>query len=142
MTITLDQAKGIIAGAFAYASRTSLKPLAVAVLDAGGHLVAYERQDGSSNLRFHIAFGKANGALGMGRGGRTLAAMAQNSPHFVAAVTVAAGGAFIPVPGGILINDPEGGFLGAIGVSGDTADNDELAGVAGATEAGLTTTVD
>ncbi|HWL42058.1 MAG TPA: heme-binding protein [Ilumatobacter sp.] len=140
MKLTLETARTVIAETFKAAAADGLKPLAVIVLDSAGLPVAYERQDGSSNLRYPIAHGKAYGALGFGVGSRALAGMAQANPAFVAGATAAFGGALIPAPGGVLIDDPDGGYLGAIGVSGDTADNDEKAAVAGATAAGLTVT--
>ena len=113
------------------------KPLTVVVLDAGGHVVAAEREDGASNKRFEIAFGKAHGALSVGFGSRTLMARAEAQPYFVAAVTSAIGGALIPVPGGVLVRDASGTLLGAVGISGDSSDNDEAAALAGIEEAGL-----
>jgi uncharacterized protein GlcG (DUF336 family) len=90
-------------------------------------VVAAEREDGSSNKRFEIAFGKAHGALAFGMGSRALMARAEQQPYFIAAATTAVGGALIPVPGGVLARDGAGTLLGAVGVSGDTSDNDEAA---------------
>lgn len=115
-----------------------MKPLSIVVLDAGGHVTAFEREDGSSNKRFEIAFGKAHGALALGIGSRALMARAEQQPYFVAAVTNAIGGALVPVPGGVLITDGSGALLGAVGVTGDISDNDEIAAVAGITQAGFT----
>jgi uncharacterized protein GlcG (DUF336 family) len=108
-----------------------LGPLTVVVLDGGGHVKAAERQDGSSNLRFEVAHGKAYGALGLGMGSRALMARALEQPFFVAAVNGVFGGALVPVPGGVLVRDEEGRLVGAVGVSGDTSDNDEQAACAG-----------
>jgi uncharacterized protein GlcG (DUF336 family) len=138
MSLTLDQARIIVAGTFDEAQRRSLKPLSVAVLDAGGHLTAFERQDGSSNHRFQIAHGKAHGALALGVGSRALMARAEQQPYFVAAAAAAIGGALVPVPGGVLVKAADGATIGAVGVTGDTSDNDELAAVAGIEAAGLT----
>ena len=138
MTITLDQARRIIAAALATASEEGYKSLSVAVLDAGGHLRAFERQDGASNMRFQIAHGKAYGALALGLGIRALMARAVEQPYFVAAAAAAIGGALVPVPGGVLVKDEAGDTLGAVGVSGDTSDNDERAAVAGIRAVGLT----
>jgi uncharacterized protein GlcG (DUF336 family) len=135
--ISLDVARRIIAGALGHAEAAGLAPLAVAVLDRGGRLKAFERADGASNLRFEVAFGKANGALGLGVGSRALMARAEQQPFFVAAVNGAFGGALIPVPGGVLVRDGEGALIGAVGVSGDTSDNDEAAAVDGVQAAGL-----
>lgn len=136
MSLTLDTARTIIAGARAAGSRQGFKPLTVVVLDAGGHVLAVEREDGSSNKRFEVAHGKAHGALALGLGSRALMARAEQQPWFIASVTAAVGGALIPVPGGVLVRDADGTLLGAVGISGDTSDNDEAAAVE-AIEAGL-----
>jgi uncharacterized protein GlcG (DUF336 family) len=137
MTIDLQTARTIVAEALAAARAKGFKPLTVVVLDAGGHLVAAEREDGSSNKRFEIASGKAQGALALGMGSRALMARAEQQPYFIAAATAAVGGALIPVPGGVLVRDTAGALLGAVGVSGDTSDNDETAAAAGIEAAGL-----
>jgi len=135
--ISLDMARTIIAGALGYAEAAGLAPLAVAILDRGGHLKAFERADGSSNLRFEVAFGKANGALGLGVGSRALMARAEQQPAFVTALSGVFGGGLVPVPGGVLVRDRAGALIGAVGVSGDTSDNDEAAAVAGIEAAGF-----
>jgi uncharacterized protein GlcG (DUF336 family) len=135
--ITLDQARAIIAGTRAAGREQGFKPLTVVVLDAGGHVVAAEKEDGSSTKRFEIAFGKAHGAIAFGLGSRTLYERAQEHPTFIGSVTVAIGGALVPAPGGVLIRDAEGTLLGAVGVSGDNSDNDETAALAAIESAGL-----
>jgi uncharacterized protein GlcG (DUF336 family) len=135
--ITLEQARAIIAGVLNEGRRKELAPLSVVVLDAGGHVKAFECEDGASNLRFEIAHGKAYGALGMGVGSRALMARAEQQPYFVTAVTAAFGGALIPVPGGVLISDSDQVVIGAVGVTGDNSDNDEVAAVAGIEAAGF-----
>ena len=137
MSIDLQTARTIVAEALAAARAKGFKPLTVAVFDAGGHLVAAEREDGSSNKRFEIASGKAQGALALGMGSRALMARAEQQPYFIAAATSAIGGSLIPVPGGVLVRDTAGSLVGAVGVSGDTSDNDEIAAVAGIEAAGL-----
>ncbi len=138
MTIDLQTARTLIEGSRAAGRDKGFKPLTVVVLDAGGHVVAAEREDGSSNKRFEIAFGKAHGALALGMGSRSLMARAEQQAYFIAAATAAIGGALVPVPGGVLVRDGGGVLLGAVGVSGDTSDNDEAAAVAGIEAAGLT----
>lgn len=135
--LTLDQARTIIAAARAHGKTAGFKPLSVVVLDRGGNVTAFEREDGSSNKRFEIAFGKANGALALGMGSRALMARAESQAYFVAAATSAIGGALIPVPGGVLVKSAEGAVMGAVGISGDTSDNDEAAAVAGIAVVGL-----
>lgn len=136
--LTLDVARNIIAGTRAHGSEAGLKPLTVVVLDAGGHVVAVEREDGASIGRFAIGLGKAHGALSLGMGSRSIMARAEQQAYFIAAVTSAVGGSLVPVPGGVLVKDDAGGVIGAVGVTGDTSDNDEAAAVAGIEGAGLT----
>ena len=136
-TLLLQQADRIIESALAHAKEMGLAPLSVAVLDAGGHLVAFKRQDRSGILRPQIAHGKAWGALGMGAGGRTLAQRAEMTPAFFTALASASGGQMIPVPGGVLIRGDGGEIIGAVGISGDQPGNDEACAVCGITEAGL-----
>ncbi len=134
--MNLDLARAIIAGALNHRAAQGLQPLCVAVLDAGGHLVAFEREDGVANRRFDVAHGKAYGAISVGVNSRTLGVMAIERPHFMNGVTAAIGGALVPVAGGVLIVD-SGRTIGAVGVSGDTSDNDEAAALAGIHAAGL-----
>lgn len=129
--MNLDVARAIIAAALAKGKSEGFAPLTVVVLDAGGHVVAVEREDGSSNRRFDIAYGKAHGAVSLGVGSRALSVRAQAEPHFIASATAAIGGSLIPVPGGVLVQDAAGRLVGAVGVSGDKSDNDEIAAVAG-----------
>ena len=137
MSIGLETAKSITAGVRAAGKDHGLKPLTVVVLDAGGHVISVEREDGSSNNRFEIAFGKAYGALALGMGSRSLMARAEQQAYFITAATAAIGGRLIPVPGGVLVKDDSGSVVGCVGVSGDTSDNDELAAVAGITSVSL-----
>ncbi|MGH3209266.1 MAG: GlcG/HbpS family heme-binding protein [Trebonia sp.] len=137
MSIGLETAKSIIAGARAAAKEYGLKPLTVVVLDSGGHVVSVEREDGSANNRFEIAFGKAYGALALGMGSRSLMARAEQQPYFISAAAAAIGGRLIPVPGGVLVKDEAGMVVGCVGVSGDTSDNDELAAISGVKSASL-----
>ncbi|TIV44778.1 MAG: heme-binding protein [Mesorhizobium sp.] len=127
--LTLEVANSIINRACSAASGKGLKALSVAVLDAGGHLVAFQKQDGASMLRFEIAFGKAYGALAVGFGSRWLDKASADRPHFVAGLTAIAGGKIVPVPGGVLVRDQAGRLLGAVGITGDTSDNDEAVAV-------------
>jgi uncharacterized protein GlcG (DUF336 family) len=136
-TLTLAKARKILNTALAHAEEKALKPLAVVVLDERGVIKAAASQDGTSLMRFEVAFGKAFGALGMGVGSRTIGKMAGERPHFVSAYVDATGGRCVPVPGGVLIKDAKGAVLGAVGISGDTSDADEAAAVTGITAGGL-----
>lgn len=137
MSLTLDQARTIITAARAHGQAQGFAPLAVAVLDAGGHLTAFDREDGASTHRFAIAHGKAHGAIALGVGSRALMARAEQQPYFVTAAAAAIGGSLVPVPGGVLVRDADGTVLGAVGVTGDTSDNDEACAVAGIEAAGF-----
>lgn len=142
MSIDLQTARTILAAALSTGREKGFKPLTVVVLDTGGHVVAAEREDGSSMGRFDIAFGKARGALALGMGSRALMARAEQQAYFIAAATAATGGSLVPVPGGVLVRDPAGQLRGAVGVSGDTSDNDESAAVAGIEAANLVAQVE
>ncbi len=135
--LTLDVANALVHAALAKGRALGLAPLTVAVLDAGGHLVAFQRSDNSGILRFDIAFGKAWGALGMGFGSRELFARAQGNPSFIGAISAASGGRLVPVPGGVLIRNAAGTLLGAVGISGDVSDADEACALAGIAAVGL-----
>jgi len=135
--LNLEAARTIIAAALAHRAENGMNPMCVAVLDAGGHLVAFEREDGVANRRFDIAHAKAYGAISIGVNSRTLGTMAIDRPHFVNGVTAAIGGALVPVAGGVIII-ADGRAIGAVGISGDTSDNDEAAAIAGIRAAGLT----
>ncbi len=135
--LTLDAASTIVDAALAAGRASDQMPLTVAVLDAGGHLVAFKRENGSGILRPNIAIGKAWGALGMGMSSRLLRDRLTDRPAFIGALAAASGGKLIPVPGGVLIRDADGGVVGAVGISGDASDKDEYCAIAGVRAAGL-----
>jgi uncharacterized protein GlcG (DUF336 family) len=134
--LTLDVARKILDAALAKAVEKKLKPLVVMVLDARGCVKLSAAQDGTSLLRSEIAQGKAYGALAMGMGSRALFQRAQEQAYFIGAVNTLAQGRLVPVPGGVLIQSG-GALLGAVGISGDTSDNDEACAIAGIEAAGL-----
>jgi len=135
--LSLDIARKILDASLAKVIEMKLKPMVITVLDARGCVKASLAQDGTSLMRGEVAHGKAYGALAMGLGSRALFKRAEEQPFFIDAVNTMARGALIPVPGGVLIQDQSGGLLGAVGISGDTSDNDEIAAVAGIEAAGL-----
>ncbi len=136
MRMTLQTASTIVDAALKAGREHGFLPLTVAVLDAGGHLVAFKREDGAGILRFDIAYGKAWGALGMGFGSRELFNRTQANPTFMAALSTVSGGRLVPVPSGVLILS-DGEVIGAVGISGDNSDNDEVCATAGVAAAGL-----
>jgi uncharacterized protein GlcG (DUF336 family) len=132
----LETAHTIATEALKFARSKNMKPLAVVVLDERGSTRAVLAEDDTSVGRSKIAFGKANGCIQMGLGSRALAERAKTMPQFMMAADAAFGG-LIAVPGGILIRDASGAVCGAVGLSGDTSDNDEAAGLAGLAAVGL-----
>ncbi len=137
MSVTLAQASTLVDAALKKARDQNQMPQTIIVLDAGGHVVCAKREDGSGIIRYDIAFGKAYGALGMGWGSRTSMERAAQNPNFFAAVEAACGGRMVPNPGGVLVRDAGNAIIGAVGISGDTGDNDEIIAVAGIEAAGL-----
>jgi uncharacterized protein GlcG (DUF336 family) len=137
MSVTLAQASSIVDVALKKARELKQMPQTLVVLDTGGHVVCAKREDGSGIIRFEIAVGKAYGALGMGWGSRTMMERAAQNPNFLTAISAASGGRLVPNPGGVLIRDAGNQIIGALGISGDTADNDEIIAVAGIEAVGL-----
>jgi uncharacterized protein GlcG (DUF336 family) len=136
---TLDRAEAIAAATLQHGRSLGAAPLTVAVLDAGGHLVVLKREDGSGILRPQIAHAKAWGALGMGVNSRELGVRAERQPIFFGALASVADGRLPPAAGGVLVRTAEGAVIGAVGVSGDVSDVDEICALAGVTAAGLCT---
>ena len=135
--LTLAQANALIEAAFAKGAELGLKPLTVTIHDPGGHLIACQRQDGASNMRVKLAGGKACGALALGVSSRTIGDMALDRPHFIASVDMMSEGGMVPAAGGVIVCDGGGEVLGAIGVTGDTSDNDEACALAAIASQGL-----
>lgn len=135
-SLTLDQANRIAAAALAKGRELALKPLCVAVLDAGGHQITLQREDGASNLRPQIAMGKASSALGLGVSSRVIGEMAAERPTFIASLAGLAEAAIVPAAGGVIVYNG-GEVIGAVGVTGDTSDNDEICALAGIELAGI-----
>ena len=138
MSISLRRARTIIRKAMEKGAEMELKPLSVVVLDAGGHVIAFERSDGAAPGRFAIAHGKAYGSVMLGMAGTAQMARAEAQGYFMAAVNGVYGGAVVPVPGGVLVRDRKGAVIGAVGVTGDTSDNDAEAAVSAIEAVGLT----
>lgn len=135
--LMLAVAQKIVSASIAHGREKNFMRLAVAVLDARGALKSFAAEEGTSLKRGEIAIGKANAALAMGLGTRSINKMAKDRPYFIGSVTNAVGGSFVPVPGGVLIKGRGGAIIGAVGISGDASDNDEAAAVAGIVAAGL-----
>jgi uncharacterized protein GlcG (DUF336 family) len=136
--ITIEQANQVIAAVVAKGKEAGMKPLTIAVVDAAGSLICFQRSNGAPSLRPLVAIGKAAGSVGLGVSSRRIGEMAAERPHFVASIGHLAPNGLIPVAGGVNVVDGEGRIIGAVGVSGDTSDNDEVAALAGIAAAGLT----
>jgi len=137
MTLSLETGRRIARFVHGAADRLHLRPLTVVVLDSGGHVMVAERSDFSPIGRFEIARGKAYGALALGMNSRAIMERGELQPQFVASATAALEGRVIPVPGGVLVDDSSGQLVGAVGVSGDTSDNDEAVAMEAIAAAGL-----
>jgi len=135
--ISLNDARTIIIATAKKGQEMGMKPLSTVVLDAGGHVIAFERQDGAAPGRFAIAQGKAYGTVMLGMPGSAQMARAEQQAYFMAAVNGVYGGKVIPVPGGVLVRDSNGAVVGSVGVTGDTSDNDLIAALTGINAAGF-----
>ncbi|MEV8469007.1 heme-binding protein [Fluviibacterium sp. DFM31] len=136
-SLSLAKAEKIATTTLQIGRRENMKPLTVVVLDSGGRMVCMKSEDGSGLLRFEIALGKAYGALGMGLNSRTIRDYLSSRPSFQNAIAAASDGRFIPVPGGVLIEDNTGMTIGAVGISGDASDRDEYCAIHAIQAAGL-----
>ena len=136
--ISLDEALKLIAGTFEEAARRRLRPLTAVVLDAGGHVKAALKQDGSSMLRFEIAYGKAYAALALGRSSRLVLQKSREKPIFMENLQrLASGPMFLEGGGQLVRDDGSGEVVGAVGVTGDVNELDDIAAVAGIHAAGF-----
>ena len=137
VSLSLETATAIVDVALATARGESFMPMTVVVLDSGGKLIAMKSEDGSGLMRFDIAIGKAWGALGMGISSRLIRDRLSARPTFQNALAAASGGRFVPVPGGVLVEDDEGRVIGAVGISGDTSEKDEYCAIEAIHQTGL-----
>jgi uncharacterized protein GlcG (DUF336 family) len=135
--LNLEKANAIIDAAIHKARELGLSPLTVVVLDEAGHLKALQREDGASMIRQQIATAKAWGAVNMGVSSRSLAGVAIQRPDFMNALINIAGGNMMPAPGGVLIRDADNHLIGAVGISGDSSEQDERCAIAGIESVGL-----
>jgi uncharacterized protein GlcG (DUF336 family) len=140
--LSLDVARAIVVGARRFALESGFRPVTIVVLDPGGYLVVAEREDGSPNKQFEIAHAKAHGSLSVGIGSRALVGLAQADPVFFGGVAAALGSPLLASPGGVLVRDAQGSLVGAVGVSGETGDNDERLAVRAIEGVGLVPQID
>jgi uncharacterized protein GlcG (DUF336 family) len=135
--ISLHEANTIIEGTFAAATAHKCHALAAIVLDAGGRVKAFQKQDGASLMRFEVAYGKAFAALALGRSSRMVLQKQREKPVFMANLEALADGPMFLEGGGQLIRDETGEVVGALGVTGDVNEMDDICAVAGIHAAGL-----
>ena len=135
--VSLSKSRSLIRSIIKSGREMELKPLSVVVLDTGGHVKAFEREDGAAPGRFNMARAKAYGAVMTGMPGSAQLARAEDQDYFMNALNGVMEGKVLPVPGGILLRDGRDRLIGAVGVTGDTSDNDAAAAMAGITAVGL-----
>ncbi len=135
--VDLATASTIIDHALRVARSRNLRPMTIAVLDSGGDLVAFKREDGTGIRRYDVVIGKAFGSLVMNRPSRDIGKIAERAPVFIQSLATATQGRLIPTPGGVLIKDQAGRIVGAVGSSGDEADADEACAIEAIRAAGL-----
>ena len=140
--ITLDQANHIIAAIIKRGQEINCRPLSVLVVEPGCKIKAFQKEDGSSMIRFEMAFGKAYAALAMGRSSKLVKVRAEEKPLFMRYLNSATGDQIFPEGGGLQIRNHDGEVIGAVGVTGDTEDRDEELAAHGIRAAGLKTDED
>jgi uncharacterized protein GlcG (DUF336 family) len=127
--ITLDQANRIIEAILKRGAALDCRPLSVVVVEPGCVVKAFQKEDGASMARFEMAYGKAYAALSLGRSSSLVKARQQEKPEFVRFLIGTSGDRLFAEGGGRLIRDNDGSIIGAVGVTGDTEENDDdLAG--------------
>jgi uncharacterized protein GlcG (DUF336 family) len=135
--LTLDEANTIIAATFAAAKKRKCRPMSAIVLDAGGRVKAFQKQDHASMLRFEVCYGKAYGALALGRPSKLVLQKANEKPLFMQSIENLADYPLFLEGGGQLIRDEAGEVMGAIGVTGDANEMDDICAIAGIHAVGL-----
>jgi len=135
--LSLRKARTIIRKTLEHGKAQGFRPLSAVILDEGGNVKAFEREDDASPGRFAIAHGKAYGAIMLGMSGSAQKARAEEQAYMMQALNGVFGGQVIPVPGGIILRDKRGRIVGAMGVTGDTSENDAESGMAGIEASGL-----
>jgi uncharacterized protein GlcG (DUF336 family) len=135
--LSLAEANKIITGTFASARKRKAYALAAIVLDAGGRVKAFQKQDGASLLRFEVAYGKAFAALSLNRSSRQVLQKAKEKPAFMQSLMELSDGPLFLEAGGQLVRDPSGEIIGALGVTGDVNEVDDLCAIDGIHGAGF-----
>ena len=141
-TITLAKAEQIIDAIFEKAEADGNKPMAVAVVDQGSHVIAFKKQDDSSMLRFEMAHGKCYASLALGRSSSLVRYRAEERPMFMDYLYRSSDGKIFAEDGGMLVRDSNGDLLGAVGVTGERPERDEELALHGIHAAGYLTDED
>ena len=137
--ITLAQANRIIAAILKRGAKLDCRPLSVIVVEPGCKPKAFQKEDGSSMIRFEMAYGKAYAALALGRNSKLVRVRNEEKPIFMRYLIAASDDRIFPEGGGMLIRNASGEVVGAVGVTGDTEDRDEELAAFGIHAAGLKT---
>jgi uncharacterized protein GlcG (DUF336 family) len=135
--LSLDEANTIIAETFAAAKKHKCRPMSAIVLDAGGRVKAFQKQDNASMLRFEVCYGKAYASLALGRPSKLVLQKAREKPLFMQSIDNLADYPLFLEGGGQLIRDKSGEVVGAIGVTGDANEMDDICAIAGIHSVGL-----
>jgi uncharacterized protein GlcG (DUF336 family) len=117
--ITLDQADRLIDAILKHGAELDCRPLSVLVVEPGCKVKAFKKEDGSSMIRFEMAYGKAYAALAMGRSSKLVKVRAEEKPIFMRYLLSASGDQIFPEGGGLQIRDAAGEVIGAVGVTGE-----------------------
>ncbi len=135
--LTSDEALALCAAARTAAEELGV-PMAVAVMDPGGHLVALVRMDGAPWITATVAQGKAWTAAAYGAPSAAQKDKMAAMPNFASALTTMTHGAYTPQTGAVPVFR-DGELLGAVGASGGTGDQDEAVAAAAVRAVGAST---
>jgi uncharacterized protein GlcG (DUF336 family) len=140
--IKLDQANRIIEAILERGVELNCRPLSVVVVEPGCVVKAFQKEDGSSMMRFEMAYGKAYAALALGRSSKLVRLRNEEKPNFMRYLIAASDERIFPEGGGMLIRNERGEVIGAVGVTGDSEERDEELAAHGIRAAGLKTDAD
>src|SRR5712671_3601864 len=140
--ISLAQADRLIEAILSRGAELDCRPLAVIVVEPGCKVKAFKKEDGSSMIRYEMAYGKAYAALAMGRSSKLVKVRAEQKPILMRYLIAASDEQIFPEGGGLQIRDAAGEVIGAVGVTGDTEERDEELAAHGIRAIGLKTDED
>jgi uncharacterized protein GlcG (DUF336 family) len=137
--ITLELANRIIEAIIKRGTELDCRPLSVIIVEPGCVVKEFQKEDGSSMVRFEMAFGKAYASLALGRSSTLVRILNEEKPAFMRYLLSATDNRIFPEGGGMLIRADNGEVVGAVGVTGDTEDKDEELAAFGIRAAGFKT---